>query len=178
MTDLKNIMGNPVTFYGIYVSHKCTDAWTHQLTFDNKHYHNMPIHFTSSAEQELFDSITRFLVQHNGRVSRKELETHFHYSGDYLYKITQKFTGLSLFDYGMKFCMQKACDYSSQPLCRLQIFASSLVSVIKPISSRNSRNTMGWVRQSTGSWTDCKINSQKYTSPVQLPLHPIDDTEK
>lgn len=70
----------------------------------------MPLHFTSSAEQELFDSITSFLVQHNGRVSRKELETHFHYSGDYLYKITQKFTGLSLFDYGMKFCMQKACD--------------------------------------------------------------------
>ena len=80
------------------------------LLFDNKHYHNTPLHFTSSAEQELFDSITRFLVQHNGRVSRKELETHFHYSGDYLYKITQKFTGLSLFDYGMKFCMQKACD--------------------------------------------------------------------
>ena len=76
--------------------------------FDQTHFQRTPIHLGSSAEQNLFDEITGYLTQHNGRVSRGVLEEHFNYSGDYLYKIVQKHTGLSIFDYGMKFCMKEA----------------------------------------------------------------------
>ena len=80
------------------------------LLFDSRHYHNTPVEFGSTAERKLFDDITAFLAAHSGRVSRAELQRQFHYSGDYLYKTVQKYTGLSLFDYGMKFCLREAAD--------------------------------------------------------------------
>ena len=41
-------------------------------------------------------------------MSRHELESSLHYSGDYLNKIVKKYTGLAIFDYGMTFCMKRA----------------------------------------------------------------------
>lgn len=76
--------------------------------FEPKHYQQAPMHLGSTAEQNLFDAITRYLTDKHGRASRRELENHFCYSGDYLYKVVRKFTGMSLFDYGMKLCLNEA----------------------------------------------------------------------
>ena len=44
----------------------------------------------------------------DGQVRRKDLEKRFSYSGDYLYKTVEKYTGLSLYEYSTKFTMEKA----------------------------------------------------------------------
>lgn len=59
-------------------------------------------------EDLLFTRITNLLKRENGRVTREELESVFSYSGDYLNRIIKKHSGMSLFDYGMVFCMQEA----------------------------------------------------------------------
>ena len=81
--------------------------------FNENYFQKTPIHFGTTAERNLFDAITRYLIRCHGHVSRKELEAQFHYSGDYLYKIVQKYTGLSIFGYGMKFCLKEAAELLS-----------------------------------------------------------------
>lgn len=81
--------------------------------FDKQHYQHTPIHFGSQKERKLFNSITYYLKENHGRMNRRELENVLNYSGDYLYKIVQKYTGLSLFSYGMHFCLKEAADLLS-----------------------------------------------------------------
>lgn len=78
--------------------------------FDPNRFQKTPMVFGTTSERTLFDAITRYLSVSHGHVSRRELEDHFHYSGDYLYKIVQKYTGLSIFEYGMKFCLKEAAE--------------------------------------------------------------------
>lgn len=82
--------------------------------FDDQLYTNKSIHFVTDREWELFQRITVYLRQNHGRISRKAIESDLHYSGDYLYKIVKKHTGLSLYDYGMKFCMEEAAQLLAQ----------------------------------------------------------------
>lgn len=82
--------------------------------FDNRQYVNKSIHFVTDREWELFQSITAYLRRNHGRVSRTSIEAELHYSGDYLYKIVKKHTGLSLYDYGMKLCMEEAARLLTQ----------------------------------------------------------------
>lgn len=42
------------------------------------------------------------------KVTRTDLESVFNYSGDYIYKIIRKYTGLSINDYSSYICMKKA----------------------------------------------------------------------
>jgi AraC-like DNA-binding protein len=44
-------------------------------------------------------------------MSRVELEQQLNYSGDYLNRIVNKYSGMCLFDYGMNFCLKKAAQY-------------------------------------------------------------------
>lgn len=41
-------------------------------------------------------------------VEKNRPDRELHYSGDYLNKITKKYTGLSIHDFGMTICMKKA----------------------------------------------------------------------
>lgn len=42
------------------------------------------------------------------------LEHHLNYSGDYLNRIVNKYSGLCLYDYGMTFCLKKAVQYLTE----------------------------------------------------------------
>ena len=52
--------------------------------------------------------VGRSLISHHGRMPRRALVEELHYSGDHLYKVVRKFTGLSLSELGMKICMEEA----------------------------------------------------------------------
>ena len=80
------------------------------LLFDEKHFRQTPISIGSQREKQIFDEVTAYLVRSHGRFHREELEKQLHYSGDYIYKIVHKYTGLSLFEYGMDFCMREAAE--------------------------------------------------------------------
>ncbi len=73
-------------------------------------FQTTPFQFGTSAENRIFDQITEEMQHSYGRISRRELEKKLNYSGVYLNNITKKFTGLSLFDYGMTFCMKKTAE--------------------------------------------------------------------
>lgn len=73
-------------------------------------FQTTPFQFGTSAENRIFDQITEEMQHSYGRTSRRELEKKLNYSGVYLNNITKKFTGLSLFDYGMTFCMRKTAE--------------------------------------------------------------------
>lgn len=75
-----------------------------------EYYTNTPIQLGTETETTLFEQITVMMEATNGRITRNELARDFHYSGDYINKIVKKFTGLSIFDYGMTFCMDAAVD--------------------------------------------------------------------
>ena len=44
------------------------------------------------------------------KVSRRQLEANFNYSGDYLYKIIRKYTGLGIHEYSSSLCMTRAAQ--------------------------------------------------------------------
>lgn len=94
--------------------------------FHDQHYQHTPIRFGSEKERQLFDEITFYLRKSHGRISRRELSEKLSYSGDYLYKIVQKFTGLSLFSYGMHFCMKEAAELLSTTSMPVQEIAQKL----------------------------------------------------
>lgn len=94
--------------------------------FHDDFYQHTPIHFGSEKERRLFDEITLCFKNNHGRISRQELSEKLNYSGDYLYKIVQKFTGLSLFSYGMHFCMKEAADLLSATSMPVQEIAQKL----------------------------------------------------
>lgn len=95
----------------LYASLKVAAALTGLLAtvFDASIYTNTPVDLGNAAERELFDRIKDYIRKKNGQVRRKDLEQHFSYSGDYLYKIVGKYTGLSLYDYSVQFTLEKAC---------------------------------------------------------------------
>lgn len=76
--------------------------------FNKEVYTNAPVAFGNTSERELFDQITSYIREKDGQVRRKDLEEKFSYSGDYLYKTVEKYTGLSLYEYSTKFTMEKA----------------------------------------------------------------------
>lgn len=76
---------------------------------DKESYSTIPINIGSDKEFQVFDKIGALMNKHNGRISRSQLEKELSYSGSYLNAVCKKYSGLSLFDYGMKFCMDKAC---------------------------------------------------------------------
>ncbi len=79
-----------------------------ETLFDENVFRNTPVAIGSRSEQTLFDEVTEYLKEHHGRFFRDGIAEALHYSSDYIYKTVRKYTGLSLFDYGMTFCMEEA----------------------------------------------------------------------
>lgn len=73
-------------------------------------YHGTNIRLDTNSDFLLFSRITRLFEERDGRMTRTELEQFLHYSGDYLNRIVNKFTGMCLYDYGMTFCLKKAAQ--------------------------------------------------------------------
>lgn len=74
---------------------------------DKSAYTTTPVSIGTTAGNILFDQITQLMSIHHGRLTRREIEEALNYSGTYLNYITQNYTGLSLLDYGMLFCMKR-----------------------------------------------------------------------
>ena len=77
---------------------------------DPESYATKPIRIGTDAENLLYNQIDRIMYDTCGRASRSFLESELHYSGDYLNKITKKYTGLSIHDFGMTICMDIAAQ--------------------------------------------------------------------
>jgi len=73
-------------------------------------FSTIPVQIGSTAETMLFDQIMTAMTETDGRISRSQLSEKLNYSGVYLNEICKKYTGKSLFDYGMTFCMKKAAS--------------------------------------------------------------------
>ena len=80
------------------------------LLNSSENYMTTPMQIGTDAENRIYDMITDAMVQTNGRISRQELVSSLHYSGVYLNNIVKKYTGLSIYDYGMTFCMKKTAE--------------------------------------------------------------------
>ncbi|NCB92096.1 MAG: AraC family transcriptional regulator [Clostridia bacterium] len=77
---------------------------------ESVHFTTTPVRIGNDNENNLFHDITEYMKQAHGHITRSELEKLLHYSGAYLNEITKKYTGLSIFDYGMNFCMKEAAE--------------------------------------------------------------------
>ncbi len=75
-----------------------------------ENYMTTPVQIGTDTENRIYDMITDAMLQTNGRISRRELAASLHYSGVYLNNIVKKYTGLTIYDYGMTFCMKKTAE--------------------------------------------------------------------
>lgn len=71
-------------------------------------FHTTPISLGTPAESQLFSAVSKRMKETNGRISRAELVKEFKYSGTYINEVVKKFSGLSIFHYGITFTMQEA----------------------------------------------------------------------
>ena len=75
---------------------------------NESYYHCTEVLLENNSDALIFSRISHLIEERNGRISRDELARQLNYSGDYINRIVNKFTGLCLFDYSMNFCMKKA----------------------------------------------------------------------
>lgn len=93
----------------------------------NKNYYStIPISIGSDKEFFLFDKINTLVLTHNGRITRSQLEKELSYSGSYINAICKKYSGLNLFDYGMKICMEEASKLLINTTKRVSEISESL----------------------------------------------------
>lgn len=74
-------------------------------------FHISMVDIDYSNDFLLFTKLTHLLEDSDGHLSRHELSALLNYSGDYLNRISKKYTGMTLFEYGMTFCLRKAEYY-------------------------------------------------------------------
>lgn len=79
-----------------------------------QHYHCSNICLDSGSDFLIISRITHLFEERDGRISRTEFEKLLNYSGDYLNRIINKYTGMCLYDYGMTFCLKKAAKYLTE----------------------------------------------------------------
>ena len=75
-----------------------------------EYFHCTEISLAQNSDALLFARVSHLIEEKVGRITREELSRQLNYSGDYINRIVNKFTGLCLFDYAMNFCMKKAAD--------------------------------------------------------------------
>ncbi len=78
---------------------------------DPDFFHLSNVHIDSGNDFLIFTKLTHLLENSDGRLSRHELAEQLSYSGDYLNRITKKYTGMTLFEYGTTFSIRKAEYY-------------------------------------------------------------------
>lgn len=79
-----------------------------------EYYHALHITAKSSMESSLFARIDQILEERHGRITNSELSDILNYNGSYLGRIVKKYTGKSLFGYGMTFTMKYAANQLTQ----------------------------------------------------------------
>lgn len=96
------------------------------LLSTNELFHMSTVNIDYGNDFLLFTKFTNLLEDSDGQLSRHDLSTLLNYSGDYLNRISKKYTGMTLFEYGMTFCMRKAEYY----LLKTDISISEIVSLL------------------------------------------------
>ncbi len=91
-----------------------------------KYYHCTTIKLDTSSDFLIFSRVSCLFEESNGRMSRGDLEQRLNYSGDYLNRIVNKYSGMCLFDYGMNFCLKKAAQYLTETNESINTIASRL----------------------------------------------------
>lgn len=84
------------------------------LLGDEEKYHSAHIQLGANSEMLLFYRISSLMQESHGRIKRKDLSNQLNYNGNDLNRIVKKYTGMSLFDYGMEFCLQDAAQMLSK----------------------------------------------------------------
>lgn len=73
-------------------------------------YSTRPVDLGTATEGRIFGEIARIVEAGNGRISRTELSEQLHYSGNYINRLTRKFTGMNLTDYSNAVAMRNAAS--------------------------------------------------------------------
>lgn len=73
-----------------------------------KNYHIVSVPHSLQSDLLLFSRIQHLIEDMDGRLSRNDLEAHFHYSANYLCKIIKKYSGLSFYNYCTDYLLKKA----------------------------------------------------------------------
>lgn len=97
---------NPTVGSSINIKYYITKLFRFLSISDN--FSTIPIRIGSDAEYVIYTQIVSAMTETYGRISRSQLSEKLNYSGAYLNEITKKYSGLSLFDFGMTFCMKEA----------------------------------------------------------------------
>lgn len=74
-------------------------------------YHTVPISLGTPVESQVFAEVTNLMELTNGRITRSELSEKLNYSGNYINRIVQKYSGMSIFKYGTSITLQRAANY-------------------------------------------------------------------
>ncbi|MDE6053483.1 MAG: AraC family transcriptional regulator [Lachnospiraceae bacterium] len=93
---------------------------------DTEHFHLSKVRIDYGNDFLIFTRLTHLLERSDGRLSRHELADSLSYSGDYLNRITKKYTGMTLFEYGTTFSLRKAEYY----LMKTNYSVSEIVSML------------------------------------------------
>ena len=96
------------------------------LISNDELFHISTIDIDCSNDFLLFTKLTHLLEDSDGKLSRRELSDLLNYSGDYLNRISKKYTGMTLYEYGMTFCLRKAEYY----LLKTDYSISQIVSLL------------------------------------------------
>ena len=103
----------------------CTSRLLTEL-FDDVMFSNTPAVSGTPREQELFYRIREYMLSSDRKVTRSDLENHFNYSGDSIYRVVRHYTGLSINDYGSYICIRKAAGLLTSGSLNINEIAESV----------------------------------------------------
>lgn len=75
---------------------------------DQDRYSTTLMNMGTEAEDRVFNQVTQLMEQTHGRITRSELIEQLNYSGSYINRIINKYTGMNITQYGSHFAMQYA----------------------------------------------------------------------
>lgn len=111
LEEIEKMIANPQ--YGTSILIKAY-LYNMLVFLNNKEYYRTePMQIGTAAEDDLFSKVSYLMEQSDGRITRAELSEQLNYSGNYINQIVRKFTGMSIFDYGISITMKKAEHYLS-----------------------------------------------------------------
>ena len=74
-------------------------------------YSTAPVELGTATEGKIFSEIVKAIEKNKGRIGRNELSEALHYSGNYLNRISKKYTGMNLTEYSNAVAMKFAANY-------------------------------------------------------------------
>ena len=77
---------------------------------DKHRYTTAPLELGTEVESRIFSQISALLELHDGRFSREALSRELNYSGNYLNRIVNKYTGMNITQYASSLTMRKAAE--------------------------------------------------------------------